>query len=478
MLHVEAPRHPSAPYHGRSSVKRFALIALCATSSVAHSQSADPAQLDSIIRKTVAEKHVVGLSVGVMQNGKVILARGYGVSDLASNRPVSPTTMFAVGSVTKQFNCTALLMLAEAQQLSLDDHVAKYYPTLTRANDITLRDLGGHLSGYRDYYPLDFVDQEMAKPATADQIINEYATRPLDFEPRSRWSYSNTGFLILGRVIEKVSGQPFGRFIDARIFSPLKMTRTAYEPAANARDMARGYTSFALADPVPAEPEAPSWAGMAGAIWSTPQDLLRWDQSLLNHELISAASTSVITTAQRLSDGRSSGYGCGEGVNDRGQAVVLSHGGAVSGFVAENTVIPSTRSAVVLLSNTDFSPIGALNQQLVARLMPGTGDVPVIAGRSALDAGSKFLTDLEHGRVDRSTLGDDFNVFLTAAKIAAGQKKLASLGAISTVSVVNTSERGGMAVSALRFNVGKTAATGLMYRTPDGKIQEFLFARN
>src|SRR5204863_7159051 len=154
------------------------------------------------------------------------------------------------------FTCSALLMLQEQKKLSLRDPVAKYFPSLTRAKDITLLDLGGHLSGYRDYYPLDYVDREMAMDQPADTIITRYATRPLDFEPRSHYSYSNTGYLILGRVVEKVSGQPFGAFLAARIFTPLHLTGTAYEPSPNGADMARGYTSFALAPPIAAEPEA------------------------------------------------------------------------------------------------------------------------------------------------------------------------------------------------------------------------------
>src|SRR5439155_13140141 len=130
---------------------------------------------------------------------------------------------------------------------------------------------------------------------------------------------SNTGFLILGRVVEKVSGEAFGTFLGHRVFTPLHLERTAYEPpSTTAADMARGYTSFALADPIRAEPEGRGWAGPAGAIWSTPTDLLTWDLSLLNHTLISPASFAVLATAQRLTDGRSSGYGCGESVNDRG----------------------------------------------------------------------------------------------------------------------------------------------------------------
>jgi D-alanyl-D-alanine carboxypeptidase len=435
-------------------------------------------ELDSIIRKAVVDKQLIGVSVGVMENGKVILAKGYGVRDIASKAAVTPSTMFAIGSVTKQFTCSAMLMLAEQHKLSLKDPVSKYFPNLTRAKDITLIDLGGHLSGYRDYYPLDFVDQEMQKPQTADAIITEYATRPLDFEPRSRYSYSNTGFLILGRVIEKVSGQPFGSVLSTRIFQPLNLSRTAYEPKMSGADMARGYTSFALADPFPADPEAAGWAGPAGAIWSTPTDLLAWDRSLLDRKLLSDSSYKVLTTPQRLTDGRSSGYGCGEGVNDRGLGVVLSHGGAVSGFVAQNTVIPSTRSAVVVLSNSDFSPIGALNQELVAKVMPKSPDVPTVAGLSALDAAKKFLTELERGQVDRASLGEDFSVFLTRQKIDAGKRALNAMGPISNVRIAGVGERGGMEVATVLFDVGKTASRGLLYRTPDGKVQEFLFSRN
>lgn len=453
------------------------LTATAAAHAQTHAQTVDPARIDSIIRKTVADKHIVGLSVGVMQNGAVVLNKAYGVRDIASNAPVTPQTMFAVGSVTKQFTCTAVLMLAEQHKLALTDRVSKWFPALTRAKDITLLDVGGHLSGYHDYYPLDFVDQEMSKPATADQIINEYATQKLDFEPRSHYSYSNTGFLILGRVVEKVSGQPFGAFLQQRIFTPLALMRTAYEPKAGQRDMASGYTSFGLSEPIPADPEAPSWAGMAGAIWSTPTDLLAWDRALIDHTLISQKSYDVMATPQRLSDGRSSGYGCGEGVNDRAAAVVLSHGGAVSGFVAQNTVIPATRSAVVMLSNTDFSPIGQLNTQLVQMLMPRNADVPVVAGAGAVDAAKKFLLELEKGSVDRTTLGEDFSVFLTPERITAGRKALNAIGPITNVGIAGVTERGGMEVVTVTFNVGGTAARGLMYRTPDGKVQEFLFSR-
>ena len=429
------------------------------------------AWLDSLARSYVGRKHLVGLSVGVAQDGRIVFARGYGFASLAGHAPVEPTTRFAIGSVTKQFTCAAVLLLQESGRMSLQDPVAKYFPGLTRAKDITLLDLGNHVSGYRDYYPLDFVDREMSRPTTADSVIAEYATRPLDFEPGTRWSYSNTNFLILGRVVEKVSGVPFGAFLDQHIVTPLGMRLTGYDPAPGGAGMAAGYTSFALGAPAVAAPEGAGWAGMAGALWSTPSDLLTWDLALLDGKVLGPDSYRTLTTPRRLADGRSTGYGCGDGVSDRGEAVVLTHGGAVSGFTAQNTVIPATRSAIVLMSNADFGSLGDLSRAILAQLTPVSA-VPAIQGPSALEAATAFLSQLRSGRLDRTALGGDFDAFLTAERLAEARKTLA--GRISDVQIAGTGERGGMEVATVRFKVGARDAAALLYRTPDGKIQEFL----
>src|SRR6185295_12921177 len=140
-------------------------------------------------------------------------------------------TLFAIGSVSKQFTSAAVLLLAEEGKLSARDPVAKYYPTLTRAKEITLLDLMNHVSGYPDYYPLDFLDRRMKKPIDPDELLRQYAGGKLDFEPDSRYSYSNTGYILLGRVVEKVSGESLGAFLTRRIFKPLGMDHSFYELA-------------------------------------------------------------------------------------------------------------------------------------------------------------------------------------------------------------------------------------------------------
>ena len=456
---------------GRSGESARSLAEARALANVSQPPPVNVAWLDSLARGYVAQKHLVGLSVGVAQNDSIVFARGYGVASLADHAPVTPWTRFAIGSVTKQFTCAATLLLQESGRISMTDPVSKYFPKLMQAKEVTLLDLGDHVSGYHDYYPLDFVDREMELPTTPDSVIDEYATQPLDFEPDTRWSYSNTGFLILGRVVEKVSGVPFGTFLAQHILTPLEMSTTVYEPAPGGPGMAAGYTTFALGAPTFVAPEGAGWLGMAGGLWSTPSDLLKWDLALVDGKVLDRDSYTTLTTPRRLVDGRSTGYGCGEGVNDRGEAVVLTHTGAVSGFVASNTVIPATRSAVVLLANQDFGSLGELRSAILAKLTPHTS-APVIHGAPAAVTAAALITELQKGQVDRSFLADDFSAHLTAERLAGAKKTLA--GRISEVQVVGTAERGGMEVADLRFKVGARSAAALLYRTPDGKIQEFL----
>ncbi len=453
-----------------------AAVASAATRVTAPTIPAAPvsaAWLDSVAGRYYAGQHLVALSVAVAQDGKLVFARAYGLAAVDGKVPATPQTMFAIGSVTKEFTCTAALLLADSGRLSMQDPVAKYFPNLTRAAEVTLLDLGNHVSGYRDFYPLDFIDREMEKPTTADDVITEYGTRPLDFDPGTRWSYSNTNFAILGRVVEKVGGRPFGAFLAQRIFDPLGMAHTHYDPP-RGPGMATGYTSFALGPSEVAPPEGAGWDGMAGAIWSTPSDLVAWDLALAGGKVLSPHSYRMLTTARRLADGRSTGYGCGLSVNDRGNAIVLSHGGAVSGFSALNAFLPLTHSAVALTTNADFGSLGPLADVILRKLIPQMS-VPAVQGASALEAAKAFLARFQRGEVDRSTLGDDFNWYLTPERLAAARRTLR--GRIMDVTVGNPAERGGMEVVDVRFKVGGRPAAALMYRTPDGKIQEFLVYR-
>jgi CubicO group peptidase (beta-lactamase class C family) len=172
---------------------RSAPVAAPAAPSIRIPTTLDPGGLDAWLASELSARGIVGASVVVLHDGAIVLAKGYCTREAGTAAPVSPDTPFAIGSVSKQLTCAATMLLADDGKLKLDDRVAKYYPELVRASDITLDDLGAHMSGYRDYYPLDYLDRRMVTPIAPDQLLAKYAGLPLDFEPRSRWSYSNTG---------------------------------------------------------------------------------------------------------------------------------------------------------------------------------------------------------------------------------------------------------------------------------------------
>jgi CubicO group peptidase (beta-lactamase class C family) len=435
--------------------------------------------IDAYLAAQVKDKGFVGLSVALLHDGKLVFAKGYGKSSLENDRPVEKNTRFAIGSVTKQFTCACILLLAEEGKLSVQDKVAKWYPDLTRATDISIYDLMTHASGYPDYYPLDFVDRRLMKPIAPDKLLQEYAGGKLDFEPGTRWSYSNTGYVLLGRIVEKVSGESFGTFLERRILKPLGMEHTVFEPKQPGARFAVGYSSFALGAPEAAIPEADGWCHAAGALYASASDLAKWDLALMSGKVLKPESYKLMTTPRQLTTGKTKNYGCGLSIGQRENETVLSHGGAVSGFLAQNALLPATRSAVVLLTNSEFVDPHTVHDALVYSLLKHESanvEVPHVA-LSARDAAAEMLSQLTRGEIDRSKLGEFYSEYLTKERIQGASARLKPLGEPTAIHVDGTSERGGMEVAVVRFTFKTAALRALLYRTPDGKIQEFLLNR-
>jgi D-alanyl-D-alanine carboxypeptidase len=470
----------------------FGLLFLLATSlPMARAQAPKPVvapasfdvpAIDAYVSATVRDQGYAGLSLTVMREGKVVMAKGYGKRLLEEGAPVVPETPFGVGSVTKQFTCACILLLAEDGKLSIDDRVAKYEPNLTSAGDITLHDLMTHLSGYPDFYPLDFVDRRLKRPILIETLLAEYAGARLDFEPGVRWSYSNTGYMVLGKVVATVSGKPFGQFLKERILDPLGMTHSAFEPGPEVKAQTKGYTSFALGPLEPAEPEASGWLHAAGGLWASAPDLARWDHALLDGRVLKPSSYRLMTTPRALKSGHTTGYGCGLNVRQIMGETVLIHGGAISGFLSVNAIVPRTRSAVILLTNTEHLPADSLHSTVLRLLLEDqkeqrTSDVPKVQGASHEGAALDFLHQMQAGNVDRDKIGEEFGLFLTDERLREAAPRLKALGEPDSVEVNGVNERGGMAVASIRFKFKTADLGGLLYRTPDGKIQQFLIRK-
>jgi CubicO group peptidase (beta-lactamase class C family) len=439
--------------------------------------------VDSIVAAGMQQQRLVGASVALVRGGRIELVKGYGSASLQPNVPVDTGTRFSVGSVTKEFVAALALLLQEEGKLSVHDTLSKWYPKLTRAREITLLDLINHVSGYRDYYPLDYVDREMARATTAEQIMTEYATMPLDFDPGTRWSYSNTGYTILGRVLERAGGKPLGTLLEQHIFHPLGMHQTMYEPTRPER-RANGYVSWALGNMEPALLEGSGWIGAPGGIWSTAADIARWDIALMRPGFLTPASREVLFGERMLRDGTPTGYAGGLSVGQSMGRTIISHGGATSGFSASNVFVPVDTAAVVILSNTDQNISTAPFTRLVspprttAAAPPRRTQTPMTPptprGPGAVAMATRFFNDLQRGQVNRRALSPDYTAFLTTERVRQASRTLAPLGEVTGAELLGVSERGGMQVARVRLTVGGRAVNTLMYRRPDGILEQYL----
>lgn len=430
----------------------------------------DPPAVEAWIDAQLAARGPVGAAVVVVRDGKPVIAKGYGTRRAGDGTPVTPDTPFALGSVSKQFACTAAYLLADAGKLAMTAPVATWYPQLTRATDITLADVGGHTSGYRDYYPLDYVDARMTTPIAPDALIARYATSPLDFEPGTRMSYSNTGFVILARVVEQVAGVPYAQLLADRIFTPLGMaTATLARPAA----AATGHVSFLLEGARPAPLEADGWLFGAGDIWASANDLAKWDLAIADGKLLSPASLRALATPRTLASGRGAGYSCGFFVRTVNNETILTHGGWVGGYRTRNTIIPRTRSAVIVLTNDQYTDVTSIADRITSWLTREDA-APAVAGPPPAEAARALIVQLQQGRVDRAQLGDDLAAYLDPARVAASAASLADLGP-PAVTVTSRGERGGLEVTSLAVAFPGTTRSASMFRSPDGKIHQLQF---
>ncbi|HEY0305639.1 MAG TPA: serine hydrolase domain-containing protein, partial [Longimicrobiales bacterium] len=309
------------------------ILATVVTASAQQLTPAERAAIDSTARAILANTGAPSATVGIVRGGQIVYEQSYGNGRVEPNVAASPAMRYAIGSVSKQFTATAVLLLAEEGKLSLDDKVAKWFPQLTRANDITLRNLLSMTSGYQDYWPQDYVFPDMQRPSAASEIMQRWAGKALDFEPGSKWQYSNTNYVIAAAIVEKVAGVPFMDFLRSRIFTPLKMTSVADFDAGPLTGTDAGmYLRNALGPLRTSPKEAKGWLFGAGQLAMTAHDLSLWNISMMNRSLLKPASYDVMQRDMQLTTGLGTGYGLGVSTGMSAGRRRVSHGGAVSGY--------------------------------------------------------------------------------------------------------------------------------------------------
>ena len=435
--------------------------------------STTAARIDEIAAQALTDSGAPSVSIAVVQGGKIAYEKAYGRARLDPATDAKPDMRYSIGSVSKQFLAGAILLLVQDGKLSLDDRVSKYLPNLTQAGDVTIRELLSHTSGYQDYYPQDYVAPFMEKSATAESILDQWARKPLDFDPGTRWQYSNTNYVIAGRIVERVTGGPFFSFLAKRILQPLGMTSAIDldEQTLGSTDAA-GYTRFASGPPRPARPEGRGWLYAAGELAMTAHDVALWDISLIDHKLLKPASFEAMTPPVRLRNGAPTDYALGVGVWDAGGHPKLSHGGAVAGFVSLNTVWPDQAAAVVVLANEDGSSApGSITSQIAPLVLTAAEDPE---GEHALQQARQIFDGLVEGKIDRSLLSSNADAYFTREVLEDASVSLKALGPPASLKQTSVELRGGMTYRHFQIQfTGKSLHLSTL-TLPNGKLEQYL----
>jgi len=430
------------------------------------------ATVDRIAPAVLQATGVPSASVAVVRDGKIALAQAYGEARLEPRLPADPSMRYSIGSISKQFTAAAILLLQEQGRLTLDDKVGKYVSGLARANDVTIRQLLSHTSGYQDYWPQDYVMKGMLTPTTAQQILDVWAKRALDFEPGSKWQYSNTNYVVAGLIVDKVAGEPLWSFLGKRVFTPLGMASvTNIDERALPPTDATGYFRYALGPLRPAPKEAPGWLFAAGEIAATAGDVAKWDISLITQSLLKPASYRELESAVRLTNGVSTQYGLGMYAQMANGHRQLEHSGEVSGFTAENIVLPDDGAAIVVLTNQDAaSAAGNIGRQIALALT----DQMATSDQSRATVARRIFEELRAGRIDRSLFTDNCNAYFSEQALKDYASSLSALGAITAFTAGPTSLRGGMIHRSFTVRLASRSVTISIFEMPDGKIEQFL----
>ena len=431
-------------------------------------------KIDKASTEALAKTGVPSASIAVVKDGQIAYLHAYGNARLEPLAPAKPEMRYSIGSISKQFTATAILLLQEQGKLSLDDKVGKFLPDLTRANDVSIRQLLSHTSGYQDYWPQDYVMPMMLEPVTAQKILDTWARKPLDFDPGTKWQYSNTNYVIAGLIVEKASGAPLLQLLQEKIFTPLGMKSVADIDKAKLGDTdPTGYLRYALGPPRPAPKEGKGWLFAAGELAMPAEDLAKWDISIMNQSLLKPSSYLAFESEVLLKNGLGTRYGLGVDVSSQFGHRALSHGGEVSGYTAENIVFPDERVAIVVLTNQDAAEgAGAIARGIAPLLL--VSDDP--ATPEKLAQARKIFEGLQQGSIDRSLFTDNANFYFDQQALRDFAAGLGPLGTPEEFVQLHQGLRGGMKLRVYSIKFPKITLRAWTYEMPDGKLEQYQVA--
>lgn len=433
------------------------------------------ARLDAVIYRILAQTHAPGAAIALQREGAPAYIKGYGYTDVLHSAAVSPSTRFEIGSVTKQFTAAAILQLVEAKKISLDDRVERFVQGYPRAAKVTLRQLLWQVSGLPNFTETrNFGSLASHKPGSFTAIIALVRNKPLDFKPGSGWKYSNTNYILLGRVIEVASGMPFDAYIKSHIFEVAGMRESG--TIADERripGMATGYYSDRKGLHV--SPKLRSgWAWSAGNIVSTAGDMLKWDEALFAGKIISLPDVVVMTSPGILSNGKSTSYGFGWIIDKQSGRKRIWHHGGTFGFGASNTILPENHLRIVVLINDVAVAPSSIATKVFEALDPDVakGDRQAAPGEDRLVTvrANEWLHRLQSGNIDRSQLTQQMSDALTPASLISLKQQLGALGEPASFIYKGRQPAGSDTTYLYRLAFSSLTATMSFTVSPAGKV--------
>ena len=314
-------------------------------------------QLDALAAKFY-KANEPGAAVLVIKDGKTLLRKGYGLADVELNVPVTPDNVFRIGSVTKQFTAVAVLQLVQQGKLALEDDVTKHLPDFpTQGKKVTIEHLLTHTSGIPSYTGLPAMNRIRRQEVSPTELIETFKGVPFEFEPGSKWAYNNSGYVLLGAIVEKLSGIKYADYVRKNLFTPAGLTHTDYEDQAKIiPKRAKGYSQMGPDHYVNAPFLSMTVPYAAGALISTVDDLARWNDALNSGKLVDPKLLARAHKGYMLTDGKPTNYGFGWAESAYEGHRVVQHGGAINGFLSALLTMPNDKLVVVVLGNANRQP--------------------------------------------------------------------------------------------------------------------------
>ena len=433
------------------------------------------AAIDKSVTEALAETGVPSAQVAVVRGNKVVLERAWGKTSETIPGPRTDLP-YPIASNSKQFLGALLLMLENDGKLRMDDKVAKWYPNVSGARDITIRQLLAHTAGLQDYWPQDFAFAAMEQPVAPEGIVARWGMKPLDYAPGTRWQYSNTGYVVAGMIAEKAGGAPLWQQFEQRLFKPLGIKAVPIDAAVGPR-FPQGYTRVALGPVRPVVQPARGWLWAAGEAAVTAGDLAKWNIARLNRTLLPREDWEEMERPVRLADGASTSYGLGVSMRETNGRRVIEHGGAAIGFLSQSAVWIDDGISVTVLTNAEFARVqDRLTNRIAEIVLPPSPQASTGETARADDARAQ-LEALIAGRFDPARFTENGQFYFKPQVLADFRESLAPLGPLTAFEPIRTPRlRGGFVNRNYRLTFGTKKLILVSYSEPgpQGRWEQFM----